>query len=75
MAAVLPGGARHGQFLEWLDRVASFLDSVVDGVSGESVPIVFRPFHEHTGDWFWWCTGSPAQPTDTTPEQFVACGA
>ena len=72
VAAVLPGGARHGQFLEWLDRVASFLDSVVDGVSGESVPIVFRPFHEHTGDWFWWCTGSPAQPTDTTPEQFVA---
>ena len=49
VAAVLPGGARHGQFLEWLDRVASFLDSVVDGVSGESVPIVFRPFHEHTG--------------------------
>ena len=42
VAAVLPGGARHGQFLEWLDRVASFLDSVVDGVSGESVPIVFR---------------------------------
>ena len=72
VAAVLPGGARHGQFLEWLDRVAAFLDSVVDGVSGESVPIVFRPFHEHTGDWFWWCTGSPAQPTDTTPEQFVA---
>ena len=23
VAAVLPGGARHGQFLEWLDRVAS----------------------------------------------------
>ncbi|MBW3095413.1 beta-mannosidase [Bifidobacterium sp. 64T4] len=72
VAAVLPGGERHEQFLEWLDRVASFLDSVVDGESGESVPIVFRPFHEHTGDWFWWCTGSPARPTDTTPEQFIA---
>ena len=72
VAAVLPGGARHGQFLEWLDRVAAFLDSVVDEASGESVPIIFRPFHEHTGDWFWWCTGSPAQPTDTTPEQFIA---
>lgn len=72
VAAVLPGGERHEQFLEWLDRVASFLDSVVDGDSGESVPIVFRPFHEHTGDWFWWCTGSPARPTDTTPEQFIA---
>lgn len=72
VAAVLPGGARHEQFLEWLDRVAAFLDSVADGASGKSVPIIFRPFHEHTGDWFWWCTGSPAQPTDTTPEQFIA---
>ena len=72
VAAVLPGGARHEQFLEWLDRVAAFLDSVVDEASDESVPIIFRPFHEHTGDWFWWCTGSPARPTDTTPEQFIA---
>lgn len=72
VAAVLPGGARHERFLEWLDRVAAFLSSVVDDASGESVPIIFRPFHEHTGDWFWWCTGSPARPTDTTPEQFIA---
>ncbi len=68
--AVLPGGEAHGTFLGWLDRVAAALTAIRDD-AGEPIPIIFRPFHEHTGDWFWWCTGSPAQPTETTPEQFV----
>ena len=68
--AVLPGGEAHEKFLGWLDRIAAALTTVTD-TNGEPIPIVFRPFHEHTGDWFWWCTGSPARPTDTTPEQFV----
>ena len=69
--AVLPGGEAHEKFLGWLDRIAAVLTTITD-VDGEPIPIIFRPFHEHTGDWFWWCTGSPARPTDTTPEQFVA---
>ncbi|WP_033492659.1 glycosyl hydrolase [Bifidobacterium biavatii] len=71
VAAVLPGGSHHDQYIGWLDRLADFLLSVRDA-NGEPIPVVFRPFHEHTGDWFWWCSGSPAQPTDTTPEQFAS---
>jgi len=36
-----------------LDKVADFFLSL-KGSKGELVPILFRPFHEHTGGWFWW---------------------
>lgn len=51
--SVLPGGANHAKFIVWLDRVADFLNSIKteDGVK---VPVMFRPWHEHTGSWFWW---------------------
>ena len=69
--AVLPGGALHEKYLGWLGAVADFLTSVADS-DGEPIPIVFRPYHEHTGDWFWWSPGSPARPTETAPEQYAA---
>lgn len=70
VAAVLPGGAQHEKFTLWLDRVAAFLLSVTDD-DGKPIPIIFRPYHEHTGDWFWWCTGSPSRPTDNSPEEYA----
>ena len=50
---ILPGGARHAEFLGWLDAVAGFLGSLEDA-DGRPVPVVFRPWHESTRDWFWW---------------------
>lgn len=50
---VLPSGARHEAYLAWLDRLAAFLGDLVDA-DGQPIPIVFRPYHEHSGDWFWW---------------------
>lgn len=41
------------KYLEGLDRVADFLLSLKDD-EGNFIPIIFRPFHEHTGSWFWW---------------------
>jgi mannan endo-1,4-beta-mannosidase len=36
-----------------LDKLADFiLDLKSD--NGELVPVIFRPYHEHTGSWFWW---------------------
>lgn len=70
VAAVLPGGAQHEKFKLWLNRVAAFLLSVTDE-NGKPIPIIFRPYHEHTGDWFWWGTGSPSQPTDNSPESYA----
>ena len=53
VSMILPGGSHHPQFLESLDRAGAFLASLRDE-SGELIPIVFRPWHEHTGNWFWW---------------------
>ena len=54
---ILPGGARHEMFLGWLDKVAAFLGSIVTP-EGERIPLIFRPWHEHTGNGFWWGKGS-----------------
>ena len=70
VAAVLPGGAAHERYLDWLNRVADFLLSVRDE-NDEPVPVIFRPYHEHTGTWFWWCPGSSVKATDTTPQQYA----
>ncbi|MBI2520766.1 MAG: beta-mannosidase [Bdellovibrio sp.] len=51
--AILPGGNKHALYLTWLDTLARFLNELKD-VQGRAIPILFRPFHEHNGDWFWW---------------------
>lgn len=53
VAAILEGGVKHERFLSWLDRVADFLNSLVTP-EGVRIPVIFRPWHEHTGSWFWW---------------------
>lgn len=51
--AILPGQRRHALYQSNLDRAANYLQSL-RGDSDELIPIIFRPFHEHTGSWFWW---------------------
>ncbi len=63
VAAILPGGAMHDTYTKWLDRVAAFISSL-RGKRGEAIPVLFRPFHEMTGNWFWWCNPY------CSPEQF-----
>ena len=53
VTSILKGGEKHELFLSWLDRVADFLNSL-ETPYGVRVPVVFRPWHEHTGSWFWW---------------------
>lgn len=62
LAAILPGGAKHQLYQSWLDKAARFMHSL-EGPKGEAIPILFRPFHELTGGWFWWGkkTSTPAQ--------------
>lgn len=51
--SVLPGGSNHEWYKKKLDKVASvFLN--LKGAKGELIPIIFRPFHEFDGSWFWW---------------------
>lgn len=54
--SVLKGGEKYGVFMIWLQRVADFLESL-----GPDTPVIFRPWHENLGSWFWWgarlCSG------------------
>lgn len=51
--SILPGGSNHEYFKEKLDKVASVAKSM-RGSDGNLIPIIFRPFHEFDGHWFWW---------------------
>lgn len=36
-----------------LDYLCDFFNSLVDE-NGNKIAVIFRPWHEHTGSWFWW---------------------
>jgi mannan endo-1,4-beta-mannosidase len=54
--SVLPDGADHAMFVSWLERLARFFLSIRDG-DGQLIPFIFRPYHEHSGSFFWWGRG------------------
>ena len=56
VATLIPGGKYHEVYKEKLRTIAIFLKSL-RGLNGQNVPIIFRPYHEHTGGWFWWGAG------------------
>ena len=51
--SILPGGVKADLFKVWMARLADFLESLKDE-AGQPVPIIFRPWHENNGSWFWW---------------------
>ena len=51
--SILPGGNRHELFKLWMQRVADFIKTLKTP-EGTPVPIIFRPWHENNGSWFWW---------------------
>lgn len=51
--SILPGGANNEWYKKKLDKVASVISNL-KGSNGELIPIIFRPFHEFDGNWFWW---------------------
>lgn len=51
--SILPGGENHEKFVSWLCRLSCFINSLQTD-DGVKVPVLFRPWHEHTGSWFWW---------------------
>ncbi len=53
---LLPGGNKHMLFLSELDLLAIMLGKLKKGYS--RIPIIFRPWHEHNGNWFWWGKGN-----------------
>ncbi len=50
---IIPGGSHHQQYKAILAKIASLAKSV-RGKDGSLAPLIFRPYHEFDGDWFWW---------------------
>ncbi|HVU24980.1 MAG TPA: glycosyl hydrolase [Opitutus sp.] len=48
--AVIDGTPEHTEYLQKLDIIAVELTKLRDA----GVPVVWRPFHECSGGWFWW---------------------
>ena len=63
VADIIPGGKCNDAYKQYLNRAAQYLLQL-KGNDGEQIPILFRPFHEMTGDWFWWGKNT------CTPEEF-----
>ena len=63
LASVFPGGESHEKFKSWLDEAAKYILTLKDK-NGKPIPILYRPYHELTGNWFWWCKNN------ASPEEF-----
>ncbi|MGQ2982363.1 glycoside hydrolase family 26 protein [Flavobacterium sp.] len=61
--SILPGGVNHDYYKAKLDKVASVLNNLKDS-NNKLIPVIFRPFHEFDGNWFWWGAAY------CTPEQY-----
>ena len=53
VTSILPGGSQHETFKVWMQRVGDFIAELKDS-KGLPVPVIFRPWHENNGSWFWW---------------------
>jgi len=53
VAKILPGGSHNADFKKQLDKVADFMKSL-KAPDGSLAPVIFRPWHENSGNWFWW---------------------
>lgn len=58
---IIPGGSHHEKYKAILHTIAELAKSI-KGNDGKLVPMIFRPYHEFDGWWFWWgkphCTAS-----------------
>ncbi len=49
-AVLTPGTVMHGYWLVQVDRIASYLKLLEEA----RIPVLWRPYHEMNGGWFWW---------------------
>lgn len=58
------GSAVSDTMKVWIDRAAAFIASLKDS-EGNPIPVIFRPWHENSGSWFWW------GKDHSTPEEYI----
>jgi len=59
--SIIKGGNQREKYELWVSRLAEYLKSLK--YNGEAIPIIFRPYHEMNGSWFWW-GGENCDPKD-----------
>lgn len=59
---IMPGKKLNGLYTEYLDLICDYCAEL----NKKNVAIIWRPFHENSGGWFWWGSKS------CTPEEFIA---
>ncbi|WIG16356.1 glycosyl hydrolase [Kocuria rosea] len=64
VTSILPGGDQHARFRAFLDGFSRVCRGAVAD-DGSLIPIIFRPWHENNGDWFWWGAGH------TSPREYI----
>jgi mannan endo-1,4-beta-mannosidase len=62
---MIPGGSAHEKYKEILRGVGDWANNT-RGHDGKLVPMIFRPYHEFDGDWFWW------GKSHSTREEFIS---
>jgi mannan endo-1,4-beta-mannosidase len=65
MSMIKEGGSHHQAYKDILKTVGRLANSV-RGKDGTLAPLIFRPYHEFDGGWFWW--GKP----HCSQEDFIA---
>ncbi len=65
VSKILPGGSENETFKASLKTVADYAKTLI-GADGKLIPVIFRPFHEMDGNWFWWGNGH------CTPAQYIS---
>lgn len=62
---IIPGGEAHEKYKEILHGIGEWANTI-RGDDGALVPVIFRPYHEFDGGWFWW--GKP----HCTRDEFIS---
>ncbi len=61
---ILPDSSLEEYYKEELKEIARFFSNLKNA-EGILVPVIFRPFHENNGNWFWWGKGR------CTPDEYT----
>ena len=64
VAQMMADSAVTARFDAQLQMLADWFNSLLRP-DGTKIGVIFRPWHEHTGNWFWWGADQ------TTPEQYA----
>ena len=61
VSSIIKGGKQREKYELWVSKLANFIKTLE--YKGTTIPVIFRPYHEMNGSWFWW-GGENCDPKD-----------